>query len=386
MLELPGSILFVLIIRLIRPFYLVRFQRMINWRIGHYAANMELYLCERDAGINTPDIPYVDVWYRLCAPCNEQLDIMWGRKLNIGPQYLFILANRINALIPGGEVHLIDDNTKNDRDVHNLLERFPPHLSFLPEEEDRGEDGLRALGIPEGSPFVCLIVRDSSYLQNQSSHLDWSRHDYRDCDIQNYIAASRALAERGYYVIRMGAVVKEVMAVDHPMIIDYATNGMRTDFMDIYLGAKCAFCISNGTGFDAVPNIFRRPIVYVDHVPLGYIFTHESRFLATTKKHWLRDEDRLMTFREIFESGAAYSCFTGKFEEIGVELVESTPEEITAVVLEMDERVRGTWRPSKEDEELQRRFWGMFPKTELHGEIRSHIGADFLRRHKEWLE
>ena len=383
--ELPASILFVLIIRLIGRFYLVRFQRLINWRIGHYAANTELYLCERDAGINTPDIPYVDFWYRLGESCNEQLDVMCGRTLNIGPQYFLILVKRINALIPGGEAHLIGDNTSHDRDVHNLLERFPPHLNFLPDEEDRGEAGLRSLGIPDGAPFVCLQVRDSSYLQNQSPHLDWSRHDYRDCDIQKYVQASMELANRGYYVVRMGAVVKQAMAVDHPMIIDYATNGMRSDFMDIYLGAKCVFCISNGTGFDAVPYIFRRPIVYVDQAPLGYIMTFCSNALATTKKHWLRDKGRFMTFREIFESGAAYSCFSAKFEEIGVELVESAPEEITAVVVEMDERLRGTWHSSKEDKELQRLFWDIFPKNELHGDIRSHFGADYLRRHKDWL-
>lgn len=71
----------------------------------------------------------------------------------------------------------------------------------------------------------------------------------------------------------MGSAVSKVFKVDNPKIIDYATNGMRSDFMDIYLAAKCLFCISTGLGFDAVPTVFRRPVVYVNHTPVGYLHT-----------------------------------------------------------------------------------------------------------------
>jgi putative glycosyltransferase (TIGR04372 family) len=390
LLELPFALLIVLAVRLIRPFCLVRFQRFISWRIGHFAANTELYLCERDAGINVPKGPFVDIWYNVTNDYNKQLSRMWGRVVNIGPQHLLRVVVRLNSLIPGADAHRIGHNTQRDRDVHNLLDRFPPHLSFLPEEERRGQAGMRALGIPAGAPFICLIVRDSAYLNDQSSRanvkVNWSYHNFRNCDVQRYVRAAQALASRGYYVIRMGAVVKEAMKISHSMVIDYAVNGMRSDFLDIYLGAKCEFCISNGTGFDAVPSVFRRPIVFVDVVPLGVFQTFCSKFIAVTKKHWLRHERRFMTFREIFESGTGYFEDSGKFEDMGIDLIESTPEEIAAVVLEMEGRVKGTWQTTKEDVELQRRFWEIYPRSEQHGEIRSRVGAEFLRRNKTWLE
>jgi hypothetical protein len=71
------------------------------------------------------------------------------------------------------------------------------------------------------------------------------------------------------------------------------------------------------------------------------------------------------------------------YEEKGIELIESTPEEIAAVGLEMDERLKGSWQTTIEDEELQRQFWEMFPKGKYHGEIYSYIGAHFLRQHNE---
>jgi putative glycosyltransferase (TIGR04372 family) len=376
----------VLTVRLIRPVFLVRFQSLICWRIGHFAANVELYLCEFDAGINRPKTRVLDIWYYPCAPCNKQLARMWNRELYIGPEILFGMVERINGMIPGGDLHRISISF-TDRDVHNLLDQYPPHLSFLPDEKRQGEMGLRSLGIPNEAPFVCLIVRDSTYLNDQSPHLDWSRHNYRDCNIQNYILAAQKLVERGYYVIRMGAVVGEVMDVDHPMIIDYATNSMRSDFMDIYLGAKCAFYISNGCGIDAIAYIFRKPIVYVDMAPMEYISTNSSKFISTTKDYWLRDESRYMTFHEIFESGAGTLQFSSEFEAMGIDLVESTPQEITAVVLEMEERLSGSWRSSQEDERLQQSFWEIFPKTNLHlhGKIKSRIGTEFLRQRRDYL-
>ncbi len=380
----PLGLLLVLVMRAIRPWFLIRINILTSERIGHFAANTELYLCERDAGINVPEGRYVDLWYHNWPICNQQLARMWNRVLHVGPRWLLATVDWVNDSIPCGEAHRIGMNTMHDRDVHNLLDRFPPHLSFLPEEVKRGEAGLRAIGIPEGAPFVCLIVRDSSYLKETVPWKSWDYHDHRDCNIQNYILAAQKLTERGYYVVRMGAMVREVMAVDHPMIIDYAAKGLRSDFMDIYLGAKCTFCISTTTGFDAVPYIFRRPIVYVDMVPLEHVYTFSQKFLSTTKKHWLRNENRFMTFHELF-SPVFTTIKAAGYERMGIDLLESTPEEIAAVVLEMEERLKGTWETTEEDEELQRRFWGLLPKSTLHGEIRSRFGADFLRRHQDWL-
>jgi putative glycosyltransferase (TIGR04372 family) len=386
------ALLIVLTIRLLRPVFLIRFEAFVSWRIGHFTGNLELYLCELDAGINKPEINFLDIWYHpACPPSNFQLARMWRRKLHIGPSMLFGLVNIINDIIPRGCIHKIGLPTMVDRDVHNLLELFPPHLSFLPDEERRGQMGLRSLGIPDGKRFICLAVRDSSYLADQSPHIDWSHHNYRDCDIQNYILAAQELTEKGYFVIRVGAVVKEKMAVDNPMIIDYATNGLRSDFMDIYLGAKCMFCISNNMGFDGVPIIFRRPIVYVDTPQLKAIRTENSDSLSIIKGHWKRDEGRFMTFIEIFQSGADRFEESSEFSSLGIDLIESKPEEIKALVIEMEDRLNGKWKVTKEDEELQEKFWRIFKENvstdpQYHGEIKSSIGAEFLKRNQRWLE
>ena len=138
----------VLIMRIIKPWLLVRLGPLISSRIGHFAANTELYLCERDAGINVPNQRYIDLFYIILKPiCNQQLAIMWKRVLPIWPTWILAPINWVDSLIPG-QKSFCDDTTQSDRDVHNLLDRFPPHLLFTTEEESRGEAGLRSMGIP----------------------------------------------------------------------------------------------------------------------------------------------------------------------------------------------------------------------------------------------
>lgn len=397
LLRLPLYILAtpaVVVIRLMKPWLIVRLGRLISTSIGHFAANTELYCCERDAGINMPMQRSIDLFYLERPICNQQLTVMWKRVLRIWPAWFLDPIDGANRLIPGGAVHEIDNNTQNDRDVHNLLDQFAPHLQFTIEEEARGEAGLRAMGIPSGAPFICLTVRDSAYLTAHLRNGDYSYHNYRDSDVQNYVLAAEELAIRGYYVIRMGVKVQAAINSSHPKVIDYATNGMRSDFMDIYLGAKCMFCISVGTGFDAVPLIFRRPIAYVNMVPIGYFFTFRDEFLGIFKHHFSVRQDRELSLAQILTHGVGFCLRASAYESAGVQVIENTPQEIRDLVVEMSERLNGTWQSHDDDDVLQKRFWELFPKNALdahrrrplHGDTRARFGACFLRNNREWLQ
>jgi putative glycosyltransferase (TIGR04372 family) len=384
----------VILIRLISPWILVRFEGLVSNRIGHFVGNTEMYLCEREANINTPVQKYFDIFYISEPVSNQQLAVMWKRVLHIWPAWIVIPIIRLNRLFPGGGCHEVGQNTQTALDVHNLLDRLPPHLKFTSEEETRGEVGLQDMGLPIGAKFVCLNVRDSAYLSTHFPSTDFSYHNYRDSDIQNYITASEELADRGFFVIRMGAKVKNPMNSSHPKVIDYATNGMRNDFMDIYLGAKCTFCITTGTGWDGIPEMMRRPIVYVNLVPIGCLHTFSAGFISITKKHIWQASQKSLTLSEIFANDVGFSMSASDFESKGVGLIENTPEEIRDVAVEMADRLANIWQLQEGDEVLQRRFWDLFSSNAvdafagnpLHGEIRSRFGACFLRNNPEWLK
>ena len=390
--KLPLYILAIfpaLVIRVIKPWLLVRIGLLNSSRIGHFAANTELYLCERNAGINVPNQRYLDIFFIENENlCNRQLLIMWERILRIWPNWIFAYVMRINRLLPGAQLHEIVFFS-HGRDIHNLYDKFSAHLNFTTEEVTRGENGMLAMGLPVGKPFICLIARDNAYLSNPI----YEYHNYRDSNINNFVLAAEALAEMGYYVIRMGVKVNASMSSTHPKVIDYASNGMRSDFMDIFLGANCHFAISTGTGWDAIPEIFRRPVVYVNFVPAAYLCTFRNLTFSILKHHIDKKSGCEINLREIFLRGVGFCMRTSDYESKGVELVENTPEEIRDVAIEMIERLAGTWKPHQEDEYLQKLFWNRFRTfavdtflvKPLHGEINARFGAKFLLDNKEWL-
>ena len=387
----------VIAIRVARPWLLIRLNAVSSESLGHFAADTELYLCERDAGVNQPGRRHVDLFYMPESVCNQQLAIMWRRAMRVWPNWILGPIHRIDRLMPGDAMPECGGTTLEDRDVHNLLDRFPPHLAFTPEEEARGEAGLRAMGIAPGTPFVCLNVRDNAWnaywdLADPSSYE--SDDSFRDSDVRNYVLAAEALAGRGYVVIRMGAIVREALNAGHARVIDYATNGMRSDFMDIYLGAKCEFCVSTGTGFDAVPLIFRRPIAFVNVAPLGDFLTCSGNILGIAKHYHLAASNEELSLADIFARGVGLFYSASEYRASGIRLVENTQEEIRDLALEMAERLKGAWRAHADDEALQKRFWEVFPKDApehgqgrpWHGEIRSRFGAAFLRANRAWLK
>ena len=380
-LMMPLAFPVVLIIRALRPLVLIRFGPLISERLGEFAATTEMYLCRRDAGMDNQQA--IDIFYHMLPVCNQQLRKMWDRTLHVS--HLACPLDSLNRLLPGGNDHVILWPYYGDRDVHGLMSRTPAHLSFTPEEERRGLASLRELEIPDDTPFVCLHARDSAYLNTVYSKPNWHYHDYQDSSIHNYVSAAEELTRRGYFVIRMGAIVKEALTTTNPMIIDYATSH-RSDFLDIYLSAKCHFCIGGASGMNTLPAIFRRPVAWMNWVVLEFVLTWAPNDLFIPKNLWLQEEHRFLTFREILDSGIGRFLRGEQYEQMGIEVVENTPEEITALAVEMDERLKGTWQTTEEDEELQRKFWSLFKPSELHGTIVSRIGAEFLRQNRELLD
>lgn len=413
LLLIPAALV-VIGVRLLDRFGVnIKFSNFLSSRIGHLVGNTEVYLCERDLGMHSG----IHIWTHYGKISSKQIALMWSRVMRVWPSYFTALVILINKMFPGWERHEIGSSTM-DRDPRNLLEKCKVHLRFTSEEIMRGEAQLRKWGLSAGDQWVCLMVRDAAYLP----HLTY--HAYRDCDVDTYADAALMLAERGYYVFRMGVKVAKPFSVKHPRIFDFATNGMYSDFMGVYLGAYCSFCISTSTGWDAIPQAFRRPMCYTNFAPLEYINTWVPNSLVIWKHYrqdimvdmkpklingrWgvygedgkemenryypgeelVKGEGKRMSIEQIRNSGAGRFMRLDQFEEAGIVLVDNTPEEITEVVREMADMMEGKFNPDP-----QKKFWDVFPRyfeltngQPLHGEIRTRIGSKFLKEYEEQLD
>lgn len=368
-----------LVVRLLRPLVLLRFGPLISSRIGHLAANTDVYLSERARGLHPRSL---DLFFHDAPPANQQLARMIERVLPVSP--LVRLLAWVSRSYPGGAAHELDIYANLARDVDGLGEGLPPPLTFTPGEESRGRAFLEGHGLETGS-YVCALARDPAYLRLSQGEHDFEYHRFRDTRIETLAPALRSLAEAGTPVLRMGAAVERPLPRAHPRVLDYAREH-REDFLDVYLGAHCRFCLCDTAGYYAVPALFRRPVAFYNFVPLAHLHTWDSRGLTIPKLLWSRREGRLLRFSEILDQGLGDLHDAEDYERAEVEVRENTPEEVEELALEMEARLAGTWGDEEGDEERQQAFWSLFRPSPLSRVFRSRIGAAFLRRHQDLLD
>jgi len=398
LLFLPASLIAMLVF-LVRPIILLRIGNLLSSRLGHFAANTELYLCEKYSGKSTNRRFSFDFFYYQDVICNEQLNTMWKRSIVILPRSFSTILVRLEYLFkvlsgffPFIGAHIVN-TVSSDRDIYGLLDESPINLKFTKKEKSKGLSELIKLGVPKDSKVVLLCVRDNAYLKSVNNTKEWDYHNYRNSNIDNYVLAAEQLAKMGYYVIRMGVSVNKSLDSNNPKVIDYAFNGMRSEFMDIYLASICDFVISTGNGGDALAvTCFRKPSVFVNYCPILDFFTPKSNSLSITKHHISIENNKELSFKEIISNNVGSCQHSECFEQNGVILTENTPEEIRDVAIEMANRLSGSWNSMKIDTELQSRFWDIFPNQQLvngkihHGKINLTFGSKFLRDNAWWVE
>ena len=380
----------VVLMRLIRPVIRIRLGALDIGRLGG-SFDAFFYLSVKQ----TVGIPKytTDVFYFIPTTVisNSFWVAMLAREMHLlAPvqflSHLFHAIYRLNRYLPHADLNempLLGSFVTSNVVTCAIVTNPNVLLKFTNAEEQLGSVNTVALGIPLGHQFVCFHARDSSYLSEKQPGVDWHYHDYRDSRIGNYISAAEELALRGLWAVRIGEIVAEPIVHSSSAVIDYSLSGTRSEFMDIYLGAKCKFMICSETGLNLVPTMFRRPIVFVNWVLIPYIYVW-SRGVVITKKFFSVQKNRLLTYREILSRDSGVYGDLGFAAESGIQLIENTPAEICAAAVEMNDRIDGLWTDTEEDIVLQNQFWDIFGVDRFRNpELR--IGAEFLRTNTNLL-
>ncbi len=142
-----------------------------------------------------------------------------------------------------------------------------PFLTLPDGVRARGESVLEAVGIGPDRPVVTLHVREAGY--NAAIARDM---ELRDADIATYRDAIEFLTGRGIAVVRLG---DSTMARLESMegVFDYPFSEAKSDWMDIYLAARCRFHIGTASGMSYVPLLFGRPVLFTNWVTLMHLIS-----------------------------------------------------------------------------------------------------------------
>ena len=371
---------------MVRPVILIQVHKVKDWRIGHFATNTEITRLKTVEHNKNNRKKLITIYYfGSKVASNISLGEIWSQSLPSVRGHWGWLLNAITSKL--ANMNSSTDSTNIDLSGFLLTENKP----ILALKRSRRSEIDLIKNLCKGDSFVCLNVRDFAFMSATRTR-DMSYHNYRNSDISTYVAAAEALAEMGYTVFRMGALVKDPLVSKHPRVIDYATNGMRTEFLDIFLGAHCSFCVSTGSGWDSVPTIFRRPIMFVNHLP---IFGSSAITLPIMLYPKLLVDQRTLTAQsltELIQKDLVTASNTAAYANAGVEIRDLSSEELVEAVTEMAQRVEGTFVETPEQKEMQaklKHILSTHPKlqpTPNYYPIRAEFASCFLSRYPNFLD
>jgi putative glycosyltransferase (TIGR04372 family) len=388
------ALIYVGCLLLISKFFRVNVHRIYNSRIGHFALNTEISATRAKDKQDRLGKRIINLYcFESLESANTFLEKLWKRTLtcltgNFGWAVLDI-SRRVKKKDFFIETEAIDRE--------GYLDRSPPTLKLNDAELGIGEVFLHSIGLNKDSKFVCLNVRDDSFLAKTKpvgwhTNRDWSYHNYRDSDIKTYVAAAEALANMGYTVFRMGAIVKESLISTHPRVIDYATNGMRTEFLDIFLGAKCTFTISVGSGWDSVPTIYRRPLLFVNYLPIFNPASAVLPIMIFPKILLDGQTSNILNLKSLSNREITGATNSQAYKDAGMEIRDLSSEELVEAVTEMAQRVEGTFVETPEQKEMQaklKHILSTHPKLQPspnYYPIRAQFASCFLSRYPNFLD
>lgn len=278
--------------------------------------------------------------------------------------------------------------TVRSRDVDGLTHRTGARPAFLPRENQLARTWLTSIGWVEGQPLVCVLVRDSKFLNTEPGRTPadhglepdaWSYHNYRDSDIQTFVPAMEWLAEQGAFILRMGKTMNSPVHSNHPNVIDYAFHPEKSDFLDIWLFANCDFCITTGTGPDFISVLYERPVLCVNFLPISRAFTEGH--VTTAGKRLYDGSGKRLSLGQHF---AADFLNSEEYRDAGIEVRDLEPADITNIVKEKWLSQGDTARYRRPDENLRTEFVELLrhsPGTGAHAWI--HPEATLSRA---WVE
>ena len=372
---------------LIRPLFRIQFVMIPSTAIGHFAGNVDNFLI--DQMVNSRKKTYYIFYYPLnTKPVNNQLHLMWSRVIFIvtkkwitkGIVALELLSDKISPL--GKIFYNIrgDVFDAGDRDKTGVMAYIPPFLKFTPDEVVEGEKALEKMGIPKGAKFIVMHSRDRAFLATQY---------FRNTEIETFFQAAKYFFERGYYVIRTGARVTNPIPESEYYLIDYATK-FRTEFLDLYLSARCDFYFGDSCGFFALSTCFRKPLAITNQSPLlnGPYFYQKAVLLP--KKYWLRTEKRYMPLAEIIEKNLGHLYGEENYEMQGIEVHSNTPDEILSFAVEIELRFNNKFLEIEKEKNMQDFFRKKVSSVDIvikpNGAVRCKLSSSFVEKNSYFLQ
>ena len=377
------AFLCLVVLKFLQP--LVRFRLLVVGfhRFGHLALEPEVYLSQ----LKMSDTRVIDLWSlgKTGNRANEYLALQWSSVVNTQPSWFVGALQRVGETFP---FFALENPKLSIHGPDNALDKSPPHLKFNDAEHQLGQEQLMKMGIDVDLPIVCLIVRDANHYKSRGEN-ESAGYSFLNFDISSFEETALALVALGYQVVRMGAGTEKPFGVNAAGIFDYAMSEYRSEFLDVYIAGTCSFAISTQTGPDAVCLAFRRPVYYVDVTRFSQFFFGTQIAFWNPAQIYLNGSR--LSLRQILDSPIFWLKDPDDFLRHGVEVLRSTPSELSEMSVAFAKLVADDFRGSDEWQIQNENAFsildlGMGERGRLtFGQPTAPLNPLFAKRHAEWF-
>lgn len=380
----PLGIIGALVIRVVNLFRPIQLGSINAGRLGHLVFDVEMFLAEREIGAPGYRKEVVDLRYFWTAglPISNHLILeLWRPLFTVGPRWILQPVDVWNHRIPGGTKTQVPwrkgpNQLNQHNDLHRALSRTAPHLPVTNEHFDLASKILADIrpGFDLRQPYVCIHVRDESYFNEHQPH---NRDDEtRNANIADYESAISFLVSKGIHVVRMGAIVRDSLTLQHDQVWDYASDGSRSELLDLVLPARCMFFISTLSGPDKIAQLFRRPVLFTNLAPLKGISLWMTDSLVTPKR-LRKNGGQFLDWSTVFSTDT-FTLNQSQLAVRGIQLISNSSQEILMSVEEMLARLNHDYSTSTSTEQNWQQLLNSVPSYLKAGGVCARLSAASL--------
>lgn len=229
-------------------------------------------------------------------------------------------------------------------------------------ERKIGNNFLKTIN-PDNRKIICLNITNLDHLK-QFKKKDWSHHNYRKSNIDDFRFLINYFTEKGYLVLRMGHAEKKMnIKKNSKLFIDYAFK-YRDDFLDFFLMSKANLYVSTSGGLDYLAFAFNKPMII--SAPCIYDFFVENKNIIFMLKRFFNTKTKKnLNIKNIFKVSFEDkdNFFHDKdnfFKKKNIQIRENTQQEWKKIISNFNTLRRNNFKIKDKYKKKSDKFWDLF--------------------------
>jgi putative glycosyltransferase (TIGR04372 family) len=192
-----------------------------------------------------------------------------------------------------------------------------------------------------------MCVRDDGFDEIRHKREVIEELDYRNSEISLFSSTINELINRGYFVIRMGRNSKKQLSDEIAGYYDYSSQEVYDEVIELGVFALSEFTISTEYGVDEVAAMFRKPVILLNHLPVGQVRKSYLRPYSLPKRIIDIREMRELTVSDLLLRKLVNLWGKSSYSDLGCMYLDNSHEEVLNALKEYLE-IRELIKISKE--------------------------------------